>query len=159
MGTRSITVVTSDWDGGKVEHNATIYRHWDGYLDGQGQWLADFLKDVVVTNGEEGKLNHFNGPGRLASGIVAALQTDGHNPDLMDQGSVCGQEFEYRVHVNYGRDGGKILVSVLDGPMTMFGGGGEECTNEVFKGTVEQFGAFITSAAKAAKAEIAGEGK
>jgi len=138
-----MTVVTHDWDGGDIQHNATIYRHWDGYLGGHGRWLADFLKEVVVTNGEHGKLNHFNGPGRLASGIVSALQIDGHNPDLMDQGSVVGQEYEYRVHVNYGNAGGEIGVQVLDGPMTFFGGGGEECTNEVFSGTVDEFNAFV----------------
>ncbi len=146
MGTRSMTVVTHDWDGGDTEHNATIYRHWDGYLSGHGRWLADFLKDVSVTNGEDGKANHFNGPGRLASGIVAALQMDGHNPDLMDKGSICGQEYEYRVHVGYGSGGGKITVKLLDGPMTFFGGGGEECTNEVFSGTVEEFNTFIEMA-------------
>ncbi len=143
MGTRSITVVTNQWDEGDIEHNATIYRHWDGYLSGHGLWLADFLKGVIVTNGEHGKLNHFNGPGRLASGIVAAMQIDGLNPDLMDQGAVVGQEFEYRVHVAYGAGGGKIAVKVLDGPMTFFGGGGEDCANEIFNGTVEEFGAFI----------------
>lgn len=143
MGTRSITVVTSEWDGQDVEHAATIYRHWDGYYSGQGRWLADFLKDITVTNGEDGKANHFNGPGRLASGIVAALQTDGHNPDLIPQDSVIGQEYEYRVHVKYGNEGGEIVVRVLDGPMTMFGMGGENCTNEVFSGTVEEFDAFI----------------
>ena len=87
------------------------------------------------------------------------MQIDGHNPDLMEQGSVCGQEYEYRVHINYGSEGGKIIVSVLDGPMTMFGGGGDECTNEVFKGTVKQFRSFIRKAKVAAALEIAGEGK
>ena len=146
MGTRSITVITHQWNDEDTEHNATIYRHWDGYLDGHGQWLADFLKGVTVTNGEVGKANHFNGPGRLASGIVAALQVDGHNPDLMDQGAICGQEYEYHVHVKFGNTGGEISVQVLDGPTTMFGCGGESCTNEIFKGTVEQYGEFIEAA-------------
>ena len=143
-----MTVVTHQWavDGNDVEHNATIYRHWDGYLSGQGRWLANFLKGVTVTNGEEGKLNHFNGPGRLASGIVAALQVEGYNPDLMDQGSICGQEFEYHVHVLYGAAGGEIVVSVFEGPMTAFGMGGEYCDKEIFKGTVEEFNTFIQMA-------------
>ena len=116
MGTRSITVVTHARDDGDVQHKATIYRHTDGYLSGQGQWLADF-----------------------------------HNPDLMAEDSVCGQEYVYHVHVKFGNAGGEIAVRVLDGPMTMFGCGGEECTNEIFKGTVEQYGEFI-EAASAVKA-------
>lgn len=146
MGTRCTTVVTSQWGDDAAEHSATIFRHWDGYLDGHGQWLADFLSDAVVTNGKIPGEKNFNGPGRLASGIVAALVADGHDPDLMPQGTICGQEYSYHIHVKYGDKGGEIGVRVLNGPMTMFGGGGEDCTNEAFKGTVEEFGAFIKSA-------------
>lgn len=143
MGTRCVTVITHNWDGDEVVHDASIYRHWDGYLDGHGQWLADFLEDAVVTNGAiEGDKN-FNGPGRLASGIVAALVADGHDPDLQGQNIICGQEYEYHIHVKYGANGGKLSVRVLDGPMTAFGCGGEDCTNEVFKGTVEEYRDFI----------------
>ncbi len=147
MGTRSITVVTSQWDvKDDVMHNATIYRHWDGYLDGHGRWLANFLEDAVVTNGQIDGAKNFNGPGRLASGIVAAMQEAGQNPDLMKQGAVCGQEFEYHVHVMYGDKGGEVTIRVLDGPITMFGGGGEECTTEIFSGTVKEFDIFIQAA-------------
>lgn len=147
MGTRCTTVVTQQWDSdgeaSGVEHLATIFRHWDGYLDGHGQWLVDFLKDAVVTNGKINGKKNFNGPGRLASGIVAALVEDGHDPDLMSEGTVCGQEYEYHVHVKYGDKGGELSVKVLDGPMTAFGMGGEKCTNIAFKGTVEEFTAYI----------------
>ncbi len=147
MGTRSITVVTHKWsEETGVEHNATIYRHWDGYLSGHGRWLADFLEDAAVTNGKIDGAKNFNGPGRLASGIVAAMVEDALDPDLMDEGTVCGQEFEYHVHVDYGAKGGRISVKVLEGPMTMFGGGGESCTKEAFNGTVEEFNAFIQMA-------------
>lgn len=160
MGTRSVTVVTSQWDAkDPVEHNATIYRHWDGYLDGHGRWLADFLEDVVVTNGQIDGVKNFNGPGRLACGIVAAMQEDDLNPDLMKQGVVCGQEFEYQVHVKYGSEGGEIGIRVLDGPMTAFGMGGEECGNEIFNGTVKEFDEFIKEAEITEKLEMAGEGK
>lgn len=144
MGTRSLTVVTSSWNGDdKPRHCATIYRHWDGYPSGHGRWLADFLKEAVVTNGKDDKPKHYNGPGRLAAGITAALQADGHDPDLMDKGVVMGQEYEYHIHCDYGTGGGELSVSVLDGPMTLFGGGGEDCTNKVFTGTVAEFEQFI----------------
>ncbi len=149
MGTRSLTVVTHEWIDdklGDIEHDATIYRHWDGYLDGHGRWLADFLQDAVVTNGKIDGVKNFNGPGRLASGIVAAMQTDELDPDLMPQGTICGQEYTYCIHVKYGFSGGELTVRILDGPMTAFGMGGEKCDNEVFTGTVEQFDAFIKAA-------------
>lgn len=151
MGTRSVTQVTHQWVGGKgkVVHDASIYRHWDGYLDGHGKWLADFLKDTVVTNGSIDGAKNFNGPGRLAAGIVHALIEDGHDPDLMPQDTECGQEYEYHIHVLYADKGGSLTVKVLEGPMTMFGMGGEDCTSEIFNGTVKEFGAFIQSASDA----------
>ena len=145
MGTRSVTVITSKWDSHQEKtHNATIYRHWDGYPTGHGRWLADFLSDVVVTNGRVDKPKHFNGAGRLASGLVGALDADDHDPGLVPEDSVMGQEYEYHIHCDYGMDGGTLTVTVFDGPMTMFGGGGEDCTNEVFSGTVAEFGQFIS---------------
>lgn len=149
MGTRSITVVTSSWDGSEKEPCATIYRHWDGYLEGHGQWLSDFLSDVTVTNGAVDKPKHYNGPGRLACGIVSALEADEHNPDLVPHGSVMGQEFEYHVHCDYGMDGGTLTVTVFDGPMTAFGMGGEDCNNQIFSGTPSEFAEFLTKETEA----------
>jgi len=148
MGTRSITTVTHKWDNDEPRVDATIYRHWDGYPTCHGRWLADFLRDAVVTNGKVDEPKHFNGPGRLAAGICAQLQADEHDPDLVEAGAVMGQEYEYRVHVDYGMSGGKVSVTVFDGPMTMFGGGGEDCNNQIFSGTVKEFEAFIQSEEK-----------
>ncbi len=144
MGTRSVTVLTHEWVGQDSQHDASIYRHWDGYLDGHGQWLADFLKDVEVTNGKQEGEKLFNGPGRLASGIVHKLVEDGHDPSLQEQGIDCGQEYEYHVHTLFSDKGGSINVTVLKGPITMFGCGGEECTKQIFRGTPLEFSAFIT---------------
>lgn len=144
MGTRSVTVLTHSWDiKDDILHNASIYRHWDGYLDGHGQWLADFLTDVEVTNGKQEGEKLFNGPGRLASGIVHALVEDGHDPDLQEQNIDCGQEYEYHIHTLFTDKGGSLTIKVLEGPMTMFGSGGDECTKEIFKGTPIEFSAFI----------------
>ena len=145
MGTRSLTTITSSWDSTKLELHATIYRHWDGYLSVHGKWLADFLADTTVTSGKRDVPKHYNGPGRLASAIVSQLQTDGHDPDLVPANSIMGQEFAYNIHCNYGMNGGSLTVSVSDGPMTMFGAGGEDCNNTIFSGTVPEFTEFITS--------------
>lgn len=148
MGTRSITTVTSSWHNGEPQVNATIYRHWDGYIaGGHGEWLAEFLADAVVTNGRQDKQKHYNGPGELASAIVEALRADDHNPNLVPAGSIMGQEYEYQVHVDYGLDGGRVSLRVFDGPMTAFGGGSENCNNLVFSGTVAEFAAFVAKEA------------
>lgn len=148
MGTRSITEVRYRWE--KMEEwktNAIIYRHWDGYLDGHGQWLFRFLDGMSVVNGLTGNEpeKHANGPGRLAGQIVAALVKDGHEPDLMGELSDCGQEYHYRVSVRYSSSGGDIELEVFDGPVTAFGHGGEQCTNPIFKGTVAEFGHYLAN--------------
>jgi hypothetical protein len=147
MGTRSITTIRSSWDEeSELETHAVIYRHWDGYLEGHGEWLLEFLQGARVVNGkrgDEGPMT-FNGPGRLAAGIVSKLLLDGHEPDLRHEHGDCGQEFEYVVDVqNYGQDKAVILVTVFDGPVTAFGMGGEKCNNKIFSGTVEEYAAFL----------------
>ncbi len=143
MGTRCLTIVTSKWpDDTKPDHHATIYRHWDGHIDGHGRWLADFLEPAVVTNGRVEKPHHYNGPGRLAAGIVKAMIDDDSDPDLMPEGTVAGQEFTYHVHVDFDMSGGTISVTVFDGPATAFGLGGEKCTNQVFAGSVPDYCKF-----------------
>lgn len=146
MGTRCITEVKGRWAGRKDWNtHAVIYRHWDGYLTGHGRWLADFLDGMHVVNSipSNTPTKHANGPGRLAAQIVAELQKDGHEPDLMDGVCDCGQEYHYLIEVDYSMSGGSINLKVFDGPMTAFGFGGQDCTNEIFSGTVEQFVAFI----------------
>lgn len=138
MATRSITSVTSNWeDKDEVSHHVTIYRHFDGYPSNQGMFLADILDSVVISNGREDHV--LNGPGELASYIVSKMFDAGHNPHLVEKNSVMGQEYHYNIHVQYGRDGGTIEVRAMTGPMTFFGGGGEHCTEEEFRGSVVDF--------------------
>lgn len=146
MGTRSITEVRSRWEGKEnYKTNAVIYRHWDGYLDGHGQDLLNFLNNIHVVNGissrnPEGRIA--NGPGRLASMLVNDLFLNGHDPDLIGEVSDMGQEYHYVVDVDFGMDGGTIKVTVYDGPMTAFGFG-EECTNKIFSGSVAEYSDFL----------------
>ena len=120
MGTRCITVIRSRWGtDGDWSTNATIYRHWDGYLEGHGRWLHDFLKDLHVVNGIDSNMpeRYANGPGRLAAMLVSELQADGHDPDLVPHGSIMGQEYHYQIDVTFG-DSGAVAITVFDGPMT-----------------------------------------
>lgn len=147
MSTRCITTVRSRWGNNpEWKTHANIYRHHDGYLEGgHGEWLYEFLRDLKVVNGLSGNEppRFANGPGRLAAMMVAELYRDDHGPDLVPDSGPRGQEYHYQVDIVFGFDGGTITVTVFDGPMTFFGGGGEECTNQIFSGTVAEYGEFL----------------
>jgi len=153
VSTRSITTVRSKWTDGEEnepyewEIYATIYVHVDGYLSGVGKWLYDFLNGLVVVNGirVDGNMpgRYANGPGRMAAHLVTAMQMGGMNPNLVPYESTMGQEYHYQINVVYGRTGGSVSITVFDGPMTLFGDGGDECTNLIFTGSVMEFGMFL----------------
>lgn len=149
MSTRSITSIRSRWDEGDYRTHAVVYRHRDGYLEGHGRWLHAFLGGLQVVNGigQDMPKRYANGPGRLASQLVAELQRDGHSPDLIGDVDDVGQEFHYQPDVQYGEDGGMVSVTVFDGPVTFFGLGGEDCTNQIFTGTVAEYGEWLESIA------------
>ena len=73
MGTRSLTRVFED-----DQELVTIYRQFDGYPEGHGQDLADFLKDRSIVNGipvsYKGKIS--NGGRDLAAQLVSFLKKD-----------------------------------------------------------------------------------
>lgn len=120
MGTRSLTHIKQD---GKTL--VTIYRQYDGYPEGLGKELYDFLKDFTVLNGygkKEPKLA--NGIGCLAAQVVDQLK-DGignvylYPPDSSD----CGEEYVYtiyllddKIHLKLTDDSGETVF--FDGPVT-----------------------------------------
>ncbi len=145
MGTRCITTVKQRWNpDDEYEAIVAIYRHWDGYPDGQGKTLAEFLDDLVLVNGIGGDMppRYANGPGILAAQLVCFMQDGGHSPDLAAPGVVCGQEFEYDVLCDYYGDMA-VTVVVRSGPMTAFGLGGEQCSKEIFRGPVSDFKVWV----------------
>ena len=102
MGTRSLTFV---YEGDKPFVN--MYRQFDGYREGHGRDLAQFLEGLSVVNGiphgDQRRLA--NGMGCLAAQLVAKFK-DGvgniylHSVDSTD----CWQDYEYhlfedKVHV------------------------------------------------------------
>lgn len=48
MGTRSIVTFKSEWDGEEI---CAIYRQFDGYPEGRGKELANFLDGYRIGNG------------------------------------------------------------------------------------------------------------
>jgi hypothetical protein len=99
MGTRSLTRVF-DEQGKEV---ICMYRQMDGYPDGHGQDLADYLKSFDMVNGLGfGRENRSvaNGYHCLAAQIVAHFKGESgaggiylYPPKSKD----CGEEYEYHV--------------------------------------------------------------
>ena len=78
MGTPALTIVKDD--EGKKDL-VTIYRQCDGYLDGHGKDLKEFLLKRVLTDGYtpggRGEIIESNGMGCLAAQLISDLKTKG----------------------------------------------------------------------------------
>ena len=100
MGTRSLTYV---YEG--ETPIMCMYRQFDGYLEGHGQELANFLNELTVGNGISGKpelFNFANGMGCLAAQMIVWFKkTPGGfyiHPIELDQDA--WQDYEYHVYEN-----------------------------------------------------------
>lgn len=67
MSTRSITVFNDE----ENKEICVMYRQMDGYPEGHGKELKDFLKDNVIVNGIGGEKKAFNGMGCLTASVIA----------------------------------------------------------------------------------------
>ena len=74
MGTRSLTII-NDGDNND-EEICTMYKQYDGYLDGHGQDLIDFCKPFEIVNGFGRSENkQANGAGCFAAQLIAHFKT------------------------------------------------------------------------------------
>ena len=134
MGTRSLTKVIETWENkkGKKQRRpiTCMYRQYDGYLDGHGLELAEWLNQYTVVNGmnmdETRKIA--NGMDCLAAQMFAHFKTEAGNiycmhPDAED----CWEEYLYEISE---RDEG-ILLTVYE---MHYKGDAEE----IFHGTPEE---------------------
>ncbi|NDF98198.1 MAG: hypothetical protein EB101_04590 [Chitinophagia bacterium] len=128
MGTRALTFVYN-------EHNEVIlnlYRQYDGYIEGHGAELAEFLAGKTLVNGfGKESTSLANGMGCLAASLVAHFkETVGgfyiHSVTSTD----CGQDYEYHVY--------KDRVKVL-GPGSIFNPG---VNANLFEGSWAEFAKF-----------------
>jgi hypothetical protein len=122
MGTRSLTVFKDgDLDSKEI---VVMYGQMDGYPEGHGADLREFLKDMVIVNGisfdEERKIA--NGMGCLAAQVVANFK------DSFGVGGIylypansrdCGEEYIYTLYVDSEDDfgisvGDNISIKVED---------------------------------------------
>ena len=109
MGTRSLTRIFSTYQDEKKNKQVKIqlvnmYRQYDGYPEGHGSELAEFLNSGKVVNGiganEQQRV--FNGAGCLAAQMIAHFK-DGAGGFYIEPITAknCGQEYEYEIIVNY----------------------------------------------------------
>jgi len=105
------------------DYHAQIYNHWDGYPEGLGVRLAEFIRDMCVVNGISGGEGPIqaNGLGDLSAMILCELKTgieDGCRK--IQQGGVyldkygterSDLEYEYYVWATEGKD---IWISIFD---------------------------------------------
>ena len=131
MGTRSLTKVIETWEdtkGKKQRRPITcMYRQYDGYLDGHGQELAEWLAGHTLVNGipMDPSKPMFNGVDCLAAQMFAHFK-DGAggiycmHPDASD----CWEEYLYEIS----EENKDILLTVYD----------TYNNKEIFQGTPEE---------------------
>lgn len=103
MGTRSTTRIEDE----QGNHLVTLYTQYDGYLDGVGKKLADFLKGKAVINGYslgQSAETHANGMGCLAAQLIAYLKDGIGNVYISNEGD--SQEYNYKIY--HTKDGVKL---------------------------------------------------
>jgi hypothetical protein len=137
MGTRARVNV---FEGNQLL--VSIYKQFDGYPDGLGQEVADFLNSKQLVNGIQER-NSFiaNGMGCLAAQLVKHLKKGVGDVYIRDTGPESqGEEYIYNVSE---RDG-VFYLAVLEGEMTAFGmpGNKEGEMNTLFYGPVTGYQAI-----------------
>ena len=110
MGTRSLTWVHTDSED-KLPL-VCMYRQYDGYMEGHGLELAEFLAPYHVVNGLGGdtKAKIANGMGCLAAQMIAHFKVGAGQfyMQVPEPGIDCAQEYEYHVYNN------KVIVYAYD---------------------------------------------
>ena len=129
MGTRALTVFLDETDSSEI---VVMYRQMDGYPEGHGQELVDFLQGFSVVNGfpllaDNTKVA--NGMSCLAAQVVSHFKKGCGGIYLHPAGTRnCGEDYIYTVYqngethkngknlcirVNYGRRGQPELFDGL----------------------------------------------
>ena len=131
MGTRALTFV---YDADRQPF-LNLYRQYDGYIEGHGAELAEFLAGKKLVNGFGKESNDLaNGMGCLAASLVAHFkETVGgfyiHSVTSTD----CGQDYEYHVYKD------RVIVKGYPESFMRFEHGG--LVNR-FEGSWEMFAKF-----------------
>jgi len=125
MGTRSLTFVYDTYKArnGRAVHRPIInlYRQYDGYPEGHGAELVEFLKQFKLVNGlgGESKARTANGMGCLAAQLVSNFKGNEAGQFYLypTDAKECGQDYEYHIYAN----GPTFRVKVVNKGCNMFG--------------------------------------
>jgi len=138
MGTRSLTFVYDTYKAknGRAVHRPIInlYRQYDGYPEGHGAELVEFLKQFKLVNGLGGetKARTANGMGCLAAQLVSNFKGNEagqfylYPTDAKD----CGQDYEYHIYAN----GPTFRIKVVNKGCNMFGLTQSDTNEVIFDG-------------------------
>jgi len=110
MGTKSLTVFMD-----REQETVVMYRQMDGYLEGHGKDLADFLKGKKIINGigtDDDAASAFNGMSCLAASVVAEFKNGIGGIYLYPAGTrECGEDYTYVIS---GKTGEQPTIAVED---------------------------------------------
>jgi hypothetical protein len=155
MGTRSLTRVFNTYKDEKnnkqvKQQLVNMYRQYDGYPEGHGTELADFLKSGKVVNGI-GSTNEterlFNGAGCLAAQMIAHFK-DGAGGFYIEPITAknCGQEYEYEIIVDF--DTIELTMKCIEVGYIDSKGNYKRGKRVLFEGKPADFEQFVTELAE-----------
>jgi len=138
MGTRSLTFVYDTYKAknGRAVHRPVInlYRQYDGYPEGHGAELVEFLNQYTLTNGLGAGMpssKTANGMGCLAAQLVAHFKTESGQFYLYPvTAKECGQDYEYHIYSN----GPTFRVRIVNKGWNAFGLTMSDTNDVIFDG-------------------------
>ena len=125
MGTRSLTRVIPRQEGLSFSEGhehvdksvVNIYRQYDGYPEGMGVDLAEFLSEFTIVNGlgaDSYKPRIANGYGCLAAQLVEFLKDGPGNVYLELLDGDAGDHWEEYIYTLYPKEGEPTYISIYD---------------------------------------------
>jgi len=147
MGTRSLTRVFSTHKNENKQVKiqlVNMYRQYDGYPEGHGTELADFLNSGKVVNGigtnEQQRV--FNGAGCLAAQMIAHFK-EGAGGIYIEPITAkdCGQEYEYEIIVDY--DTHEVTLKCIEVGYIDSKGKYKTGKRILFEGVPSEFGSWL----------------
>lgn len=106
MGTRSVTTIFDE----KNKPLVSFYRQFDGYYEGHGEELQEFLKEITIVNGFGASTpkKSANGMQCLAAQLIAHFKRGIGNIYIVPIGSV--EEYNYEVRYVRTKDRGRVSL-------------------------------------------------
>ena len=119
MATRALINFVEREDGvtfsahpGVDKIHVQIYNHYNGYPEGLGVTLAEYLQDFKIVNGLPMRTNKLaNGLGCLSAQVVSYLKEEPGNVYLYRPGERSWEDYEYFI---WCKEGHGVWISIFD---------------------------------------------